>query len=143
MKAKKIGTCNRFSRVWAAIFGCEGKGPFVGWDAPTTMGGSYTPNYSCPTCTACEKTSDAGFVGRFTVSGQHNAHVIRQAFLNQAEALAGVDNYRYQGTVRAKDGRPGLINRRTGKEWFMPSMLTRWTDLTPVGENPIAQAQYG
>ena len=119
-KAKKIGTCNRYTRVWAAMLGCEGRAPFVGWEAPTTMGGSYTPNYTCPTC------------ARFSAMTMGLNHPEHQDVLGQVEALAGVTNYRYQGTDRDKaSGRPFLVNRREGTAWTMTSILTRWTDLVP------------
>lgn len=137
-KTSKTGLCNRFPRVWGAIFGCLGRGaPFYKWDRPTTIGGVSTPIYRCAACAAAETIGDAGWahnmrIRSIAVGDEHHAREIYQSFLVQAQALAGVENYRYQGTVRHKDGRPGLINRRTGETWYMPPMHERWTDLTPV-----------
>lgn len=121
-KQNKTGACNRYSRVWAAMIGCEGRAPFVGWEAAHTMGGSPTRRFTCATCSA------------FSCLAQSLSEPEHQALLGQVEALAGVANYRYQGTERAKDGRPVLVNRREGKTWAMPSILTRWTDLHPVNK---------
>lgn len=121
MKAAKTGRCNVFPRIWAAIFGCEGRGTFLRWDAPTTMHGRYTAEYACPAC-RCALT--------MSPSSNYPSH---QDFLLQAEALAGVDNYRYHASVIV-NGRPVLREggRSSGAPLAPLAPLTeRWPAFTP------------
>lgn len=110
-----IGKCNRYPAIWAAIYGCEGEGRMSGWNTGTTAGARATREFRCPTCAAVSALTDS-------LNDRD-----RQGFLNQAQALADVDSYRYTRAVRTPDGRAAIWGRGP-----LPSILTRWTDLLPA-----------
>lgn len=118
------GPCNAFPRIWAAIFGCTGRGTFLRWDAPTTMHGRATAEYACEGCRCAWNLS------RSLGNSDGPAH---QDFLAQAQELAGVENYRYHASVRA-GGRPVL--REGGRSTGAPlaplaPFSERWPMLRP------------
>lgn len=109
---KALGTCNTSTRVWRAMWGCEGLGTRAGWESATTAHGRATKLFACRTCRAANAIANL------------NA-LTREAFLTQIKSLAGVSDYRYQGTDMV-EGRPVLRGRAA-----LPSILERWTDLVP------------
>lgn len=98
------------------------------------MGHYVEKIYACATCRACEATSNVGFeLNRVRLDtgmrALYAAHDIHQEFLSQCEALAGVENYRWERTARdRKTKRPYLL--RHGEP--LAPMLERWHTLTPI-----------
>jgi hypothetical protein len=119
-RAARIGTCNRYPRVWAAMLGCEGSAPFAGWEGARSAGGSARACYTCATC---------GAFGALTATLNAPEH---QDLLSQVQDAAGVSDYRYQATVRGPDKRPALTWRATGQVLALPSILERWPAFVPV-----------
>lgn len=111
-KNETTGTCNTSSRVFRAMWGCEGRGTFAGWESATTAHGRASRLFACPTCRAAKAIANIN-------------DPIRQDFLSQIESLAGVRDYRYQASETV-NGRPVLRGREP-----LPSILERWTDLRP------------
>lgn len=112
----KIKTCNVFPRVWAAIYGCEGRGEFWRRDFD---GREVYEVYACPGCRAIKSVTEC-----FSTAAI-------QAHLHEAQDLAGVENYRYQRTGRdRKTGRPYLVIE--GRAVFVPSILDRWPEFSPI-----------
>lgn len=129
MKTKKtvskVGRCNAFPSVWAAIFGCEGEGKFTGWQAPTTSGGSYRAQYGA--C-ACARTLTDGLPDH-----------ARSYALRQISDMAGVENYRHERT-EIRNGRPCLAGREPlvpfSERWpaLVPMRITGWVSYNFAGE---------
>ena len=90
---KQAKKCNVYPRVWAAIWGCEGKGAeqFRGHN-----GINAATEYACPVC-AEEKRKAA-----------KRTRTEEQEYLAQAQEAAGVENYRYQKTA-IENGRPVIV----------------------------------
>ncbi len=92
---KQVKQCNAYPLVWAAIFGCKGERTGT-WRYTIGAFGRRDVEYACPTCRAARDIGDA-------LIGQ--AH---QKYLTDAQAAAGVEDYRTVGVKRV-DGVPTLM----------------------------------
>lgn len=126
-KTPKVGRCNIYPSVWAAMYGCLGIGRFVGWQPPTTSNGRYSARYACAAC-QCGKALTDGLP----------AHAYQEA-LTQVQELAGVENYRRERTIMV-DGRPCLEGREPlapfSERWplLRPMTITGWVSYNYGGE---------
>lgn len=110
---KTLGTCNTSNRPFRAMWGCEGRGTFAGWERATTASGCATKLFACATCRAAKAIANLDAT-------------TRESFLSQIMKLAGVSDYR-RVSVENVNGRPTLRGREP-----LPSILERWTDLAPI-----------
>lgn len=111
-KRRRLGTCNVYPRVWAAIYGCEGVGPRRRV-AGQTM-------HACASCAAMKRVTWSYGTG----------HI--QAHLREAQDLAGVGDYRQQRTGRdAVTRRPYLV--LDGERVTLSPVTERWGLFAPIG----------
>ncbi len=93
--AKRARKCTAFSTVWAAIYGC--KGMTKRWHyVAASMGGGRDAEFVCSVCEA------------EMVAASRRTRQDQQQYLADAQAAAGVDNYRTQRVQRV-GGVPTLI----------------------------------
>jgi len=94
--ARAAKPCNTYPDVWAAIYGCTGKG--TAWRHTTGHFGRAAVEFACPTCRAA----------RDAAAQLDNAALA--AHLRAAQDRAGVADYR-TAEVEVRDGRPVLTGR--------------------------------
>lgn len=93
--SKTAKTCNRYSKIWAAIHGCEGATRC--WSYGVGSFGRQAVVYTCSACAAAEVAGQEAFK-----SGGRPAY---DDHLEAARSRAGVVEYR-NATYRVVDGRP-------------------------------------